>query len=198
MKLTEAKLKQMILEALKNSKFQDFGIPTPDDKLRSMLGDEKFDKLQQLDQNQSDLMKQTLDPDYPERIEQESLDEMLEDAGFRPYSVGKYTSAPTMHDKYNSRSWTKGKPFAMGSSEFKTTYSIFEDSSDGTEILGYSVQMSKRVRYGNRYLEVARGKIAIPPMFDLNLKTKEGLREADSIILSKEKQAIEEVLEEYK
>tara|TARA_R100000734_G_C3311364_1_gene102219 strand:- start:1114 stop:1617 length:504 start_codon:yes stop_codon:yes gene_type:complete len=30
MKLTEAKLKQMILEALKKKNFQDFGIPTPD------------------------------------------------------------------------------------------------------------------------------------------------------------------------
>ena len=198
MKLTEAKLKQMILEAIKDSSFRSFGVSTPDEKLRSMLGDEKFDKLQQLDQNQSDLMKQTLDPDYPERIEQESLYEMLEDAGFRPYSVGDYTKGPTMHDKYNSRSWTKGKPFAMGSSEFKTMYSIFEDSSNGTEILAYSMEIGKRVRYGNRYLVVARGKIAIPPMFDLNLKTKEGLREADSIILSKEKQEIEEVLEEYK
>jgi len=37
MKLTEAKLKQMILEALKRSKFQDFGIPTPDEKLDQNL-----------------------------------------------------------------------------------------------------------------------------------------------------------------
>ena len=198
MKLTEAKLKQMILEAIKNKNFQDFGIPTPDDNLRSQLGDEMYDKLQSLDPEQREIMKQSFDPDYPMSVNQESLDEMLEDAGFKPYSVGKYTSSPTMHDKYNSRTWTRGKPFAMGSSEFQTTYSIFEDSSNGTEILSYSIQMSKRVRYANRYLEVARAKIPIPPMFDLNLKTKEGLSQADSIILSREKQAIEEALEQFK
>lgn len=198
MKLTEAKLKQMILEAIRNKNFQDFGIPTPDDNLRSQLGDEMYDKIQSLDPEQGEIMKQSFDPDYPMSVNQESLDKMLKDAGFTPYSVGKYTSAPTMHDKYNSRSWTRGKPFAMGSSEFKTTYSIFEDSSNGTEILSYSIQMSKRVRYANRYLEVARAKITIPSMFDLNLKTKEGLSQADSIILSREKQAIEEALEEFK
>ena len=42
MKLTEAKLKQMILEALKSSKFQDFVIPTPDEKLKADLGDEMY------------------------------------------------------------------------------------------------------------------------------------------------------------
>ena len=220
MKLTEAKLKQIILEAIRNKNFQDFGIPTPDDNLRSQLGDEMYDKIQSLDPEQGEIIKQSYDPDYPMNVSQESLDEMLEDAGFRPYSVGKYTSAPTMHDKYNSRSWTKGKPFAMGSSEFKTTYSIFkpqmsdriqnllqdpsapnkpEEPSDGTEILGYSIQISKRARYAQKYQrEVARGKIAIPPMFDLNLKTKEGLSQADAIILSREKQAIEEALEQFK
>ena len=49
MKLTEAKLKQMILEAIKNKRMQDFDIPTPDDKLKSDLGDQTFDKIQSLD-----------------------------------------------------------------------------------------------------------------------------------------------------
>ena len=46
MKLTEAKLKQMISEALKSSKFQDFDVLTPDEKLRSDLGDSNFEKIQ--------------------------------------------------------------------------------------------------------------------------------------------------------
>ena len=45
MNLTEAKLKQMILEALKNSSPRSFGIPTPDEKLRSDLGGDLFDKI---------------------------------------------------------------------------------------------------------------------------------------------------------
>ena len=35
MKLTESKLKQMIVEAIKDKRFQDFGIPTPDEELKS-------------------------------------------------------------------------------------------------------------------------------------------------------------------
>ena len=58
MKLTEAKLKQMILEAIRNKSFQNFGIPTPDDNLRSQLGDEMYDKLQSLDREQGEIMKQ--------------------------------------------------------------------------------------------------------------------------------------------
>ena len=70
MKLTEAKLKQMILEALKSSKFQDFGLLTPDEKLKADLGDETYGKIQSLDKDQADIMKQSFDPDYPRDIKQ--------------------------------------------------------------------------------------------------------------------------------
>ena len=41
-------------------------------------------------------------------------------------------------------------------------------------------------------------KIEIPPMFKLSLLTDQDLRDADSIMLSKEKQAIEKALEQHK
>ena len=49
----------MILEAIKNKRFQDFGVLTPDEKLRSDLGDEIFDKIQASDPEQSEMFKQS-------------------------------------------------------------------------------------------------------------------------------------------
>ena len=82
MKLTETKLKQMIAEALKNKRLQDFGIPTPDDELRAKLGDEKFDKIQSLDKQQADMMKQAFDSNYPRDLKRETFASLLEPYGF--------------------------------------------------------------------------------------------------------------------
>ena len=193
MKLTEAKLKQMISEALKNSKFQDFDISTPDEELRSQLGDEMFDKIQRLDPEQGGVMKQTFDPNYPQNIKQESLNPMLQAAGFKFKDISKYTSAPTMHVRYSHRHWHKGAQNAMGTSTFKVEYNVNDD------FLRYSVSISTRGRFGaNNQANIARGKVTIPPMFELSLETDQGLRDADSIMLSREKQTIEKTLEQYK
>lgn len=191
--LTETKLKKMILEALKNSKFQGFGVPTPDEKLRSDLGDEMFDKIQGLDPEQADVMKQTFDPDYPRDIEQESLNAIIEAAGFKFYDVSKYTKAPTMHARYNARVWEKGRQNAAGSSSLEVKYNLLNSS------LRYSVRIYTRSKYGSNTMKsIADGRVSIPPMFELSLKTEQDLRDADAIVLSKEKQAIEQALEQYK
>ena len=192
MNLTEAKLKQMILEALKNSSPRSFGIPTPDEKLRSDLGGEMFDKIQGADPEQSEILKQSFDLNYPRNIKQESLDPILEEAGFKIYDISKYTSAPTMHDRYNSRSWFKGTPFSVGSVELKVTYNIYETT------FRYSVETTTKNRSSKQTQNIASGTFEIPPMFELSLKTDQGLRDADSIMLSKEKQAIEKALEQHK
>ena len=199
MKLTEAKLKQMILEALRDSSFRSFGIPTPDEKLRSDLGGEMFDKIQGLDPEQADIMKQSFDPGYPMDLKQESLDAMLTSAGFEFYDVSKFTKATTMHDNYSSRSWFKGRALGMGSIEIKVDYQIYEPKrKPGTRILRYDVTHRKKTRYGNAYGLTARGKIEIPPMFELSLKTKQGLEQADALMVSRENEEIEKTLEEYK
>ncbi len=82
MKLTEAKLKQMILEALKKTNFQDFGIPTPDEKLQALLGDEMYGKIQSLDKEQADVMRQTFDPNYPRDLKQETIQSFMESLGY--------------------------------------------------------------------------------------------------------------------
>jgi hypothetical protein len=81
-KLTEAKLKQMIMEAFKSTYHMDFGIPTPDEKLRSELGDETYGKIQSLDKEQADIMKQSFDPNYPRDLKQETIQSFMESHGF--------------------------------------------------------------------------------------------------------------------
>ena len=190
MKLTEAKLKQMILEALKRSKFQDFGISTPDEKLRSMLGDEKFDKLQQLDQNQSDLMKQTLDPDYPERLEQESLDTILLPAGFKR-DVYKY-NRPVLHKRYNVRTWSYNDSAYYDSVQFYSEYNVFSG------LLRYTLRIKAQMGRSRTSITVARGRIQIPKFFELSLETEQKLRDADALVVFREKEKILKAIEEYK
>tara|TARA_R110001592_G_scaffold72792_2_gene222416 strand:+ start:8832 stop:9779 length:948 start_codon:yes stop_codon:yes gene_type:complete len=191
--LTEAKLKQMILEALKDSSFRSFGTPTPDEKLRSQLGDSNFDKIQGFDPEQAEVMKQSYDPNYPEKIRQESLTEMIEAAGFKLYDVSKYTKAPTMHARYNNRIWERGDQNTVGSSSIKVQYNVNDD------FLRYSVRLFTKAKSGSKTSKsIADGRVSIPPMFELSLKTEQDLRAADAIMLSTEKQAIEEALEQYK
>lgn len=191
--LTEAKLKEMILEALKDSSFRSFGIPTPDEKLRSQLGDQTYDKLQSLNPEQRDVMKQAFDSDYPREIKQESLTEMIEAAGFKLYDVSKYTKAPTMHARYNNRTWERGDQNTVGSSSFEVQYNVYGD------FLRYSVRLFTKAKSGSTTSKsIADGRVSIPPMFELSLKTEQDLRAADAIMLSTEKQAIEEALEQLK
>ena len=81
----------------------------------------------------------------------------------------------------------------MGSLSFKVQYNLTNSS------LRYTVRLFTRGKYGsNTSKSIANGRVSIPPMFELSLKTEQGLRDADAIMLSKEKQAIEAALEQYK
>ena len=190
MNLTEAKLKQMILEALKNSSPRSFGIPTPDEKLRSDLGDEMFDKIQSLDPEQADIMKQSFDPNYPRDIEQKSLNAIFEELGFN-FVEFKY-NAPTRHDRYNHRTWYKGSPNKPGTVSLSLTYNLYGST------FNYKIIETTKARFGSNSKVIVMSKIEIPPMFKLSLLTDQGLRDADAIMLSKEKQAIEKALEQHK
>ena len=85
----------MILEALKSSKFQDFGFPTPDEKLRSLTGDANFDKIQSLASNpdsaeQAKMLKQGLDDTYPSELKQENINDVLEPLGLKEFYPGEF------------------------------------------------------------------------------------------------------------
>ncbi len=192
MKLTEAKLKQMIMEAIKDKRFQDFGIPTPDEKLRAELGDELFDKIQNADPEQSEILKQSFDLNYPSRLKQESLDAILEPAGFKLYKWNY--NLPVLHKGYNARTWPKEKPVNFDLLEFKTTYNLNASRSK----LFYSIEMKTKKGRHTRYETIARDKIEAPKFIDLSLETEEKLRDADALVLFREKEAIEQALEKYK
>ena len=190
MKLTETKLKQMILEAIKNKRLQDFGIPTPDEKLKADLGDEMFDKIQSADPEQSEIFKQSFDPNYPRSIKQESLDDILKPAGFK-LEVFNY-NAPVLHKTYNARSWLKKNSVNYDSLEFYTEYNIYSG------LLRYTVGIKTKTKRSKRDTTIAEGKIVTPKYFELSIETEEKLRDADALLLSREKETIEQALEQYK
>lgn len=190
MKLTEAKLKQMIMEAIKKKRFQDFGIPTPDEELRANLGDELFDKILDQDPEQAEIFNQSYDPNYPRSIKQESLDAILEPAGFKLYTF-KY-NRPVLHKRYNVRTWDKEKPVNFDELEFYTEYNVFNN------YLRYTVRIKTKIKRSKQNTTIARGKIEIPKYFKLTLETEEKLRDADALVLSREKEKILEALEQYK
>lgn len=190
MKLTETKLKQMVLEAIKDKRFQDFGIPTPDDELRADLGDEMFDKIQAADPEQGEIFKQSYDPNYPRSIKQESLDAILEPAGFKLYKWNY--NRPVLHKRYNARSWSKKEPVNFDELEFYTQYNVLNDA------LRYTVRIETKKGRFKQNVTIARGKIKTPKYFELSLETEQKLKDADALVLSREKEAIEQALEQYK
>ena len=197
MKLTEAKLKQMILEALKNSKFQDFGIPTPDEKLRTDLGDEMFDKIQSVDPEQSEIFKQSFDPNYPSRVKQESFEELLTSFGF------KSVVSKTITDRKNPirvKAFDSFKFNPTFSDRFYVSYSFVVDDYfpiNPQNFLEYRIELWDQSIKDNSFQRLHKS-IIVPDMFEIDLTTEEGDQTAMSLILAKEKDAIVAALEKYK
>ena len=198
MKLTEAKLKQLINEALKNSKFKDFDVLTPDEKLRSQLGDEMFDKLQSLDPEQADIMKQSFDPNYPRKIKQESFEDLLKPFGFKQaYSelrpkdrwrdpmriktYDAYISSPNKADRfYVNYRIVRGSDYAY--IQYRT--SLWSDSDNE-----YIYEVSSYKHESNEFPH---------NIIDLEIESDEGDRAVESIILAKEKENILAAIKELK
>lgn len=192
MELTEAKLKQMILEAFRTRYNLDSGIPTPDEKLRSDLGDETYEKIQSLDKDQADIMKQSLDPNYPRESNRTGFDEFLEEYGFEGFKAPP--SWKTLHSQYNSRSWHKGMMYTPGSSEIRITYNITLNN-----FFRYEIKLKNRPIQGSKVEStIASGNIKYPDMFKLDLLTKEKLKDADNMVLSRERENLKAVLEKLK
>lgn len=194
MKLTEAKLKQMILEAIKNKRFQDFGIPTPDEKLRSDLGDETFDKIQSLDKNQRDIMKQSFDPNYPRDIKQETFEDLLKPFGFKKvYSVLRshlgdpkriktfdaYISDPKRADRFYI-DYKVLKVYDRASIKYRASLWSEKEKDNVWEV---------KTRFGYKSMDFPN------KIIDLEIDSDEGDRAVESIILAKEKENILAALE---
>ena len=194
MKLTEAKLKQMILETIRNKNFQDFGIPTPDEKLRADLGDETFDKIQSLDKNQADIMKQSFDPNYPERIEQESFEELLKPFGFK-----KVASRLSSHlgDPKRTKAYDAYISLPNRADRFYIDYKVLKVYDRASIKYRASLWSEKekrnvwdaKTRFGYKSMDFPN------KIIDLEIESDEGDRAVESIILAKEKDNILAALE---
>lgn len=195
MKLTETKLKQMILEAIKNSKLQDFGILTPDEKLRAELGDEMFDKIQAVDPEQSEVFKQTFDPNYPEAIKQESIEDILKSYGFEESILPSGDKSD-----YVFRVFRRGRgPYYEFVFYYQTVPTV--------RVSGYPSKYDTRrypssIRYGFKLrkdhrntLFEKKGSIQVPEMFNHDFLDIEEKQNLESLLIKKEKDAIIKALE---
>jgi len=204
MRLTEAKLKQMILEALKDSSFRSFGEPTPDEKLRADLGDEMYGKIQSLDKNQADIMKQSFEPNYPREIKQENINDVLEPFGFAEYKPGYFNRDDSVYKIFNLGN--------IGSDRAEVIFSFFVSNSvtskDFEEFkrypksIGYLIKINKfdaskpGQSVGKEVLLRKREYIKTPKMFAVDLTDEQEREQIESLIIKKEKVAILKALEE--
>ena len=195
MKLTEEKLKQMILEAIKNKSFQDFGILTPDEKLRAELGDEMFDKIQAVDPDQSEVFKQSFDPNYPESIKQESIEDIL-----KPYGFKESIRPSGDKSNYVFRVFRRGRgPYYEFVFSYQTvpTFVVSKhrrqhDSRRYPNSIRYAFKLKKDYR---NILLKKEGSIQVPEMFNHDFLDVEEKQNLESLLIKKEKDAIIKALD---
>lgn len=198
MKLTEAKLKQMILEALRtkydarNLTWVDDNIPTPDQKLRAKLGDEKYEKIQSLDPEQALIMKQSLDDMYPHRNKQETIESFMESHGFDL----EIKELEEFDQEYINETYIRNNE------SLTVTYSIIYNFSFNHE-LGTATRQNSTIKYRFDYLDTGtkpyvrrahKGKIRIPTMFELDLANEEDANAASTSILSDQRKNLEKII----
>ena len=194
--LTEAKLKQMISEAIKNdySRFFKSGVPTPDEKLRAELGDEMFNKIQNADPEQSEIFKQSYDPNYPRDIKQESFEELLKPFGFKKVYSGlrshlgdpkriktydAYISDPKRADRFYI-DYKVLKVHDRASIKYRASLWSEKEKDNVWEV---------KTRFGYKSIDFPN------KIIDLEIDSVEGDRAVESIILAKEKDNILAALE---
>ena len=202
MKLTEAKLKQMILEALKSSKFQDFGTSTPDSRLRTQVGGSNFDKIQNLDPEQRDVMRQTFDPDYPREIKQEKINDILEPLGFTEFKPGYFNKDDMVYKVFDLKPYAQTRYNVVFSFGVDTTrVADFEDYKRHPKSIRYKIEIQKfnPTKSGqDTDKEVLLRKaeyIKTPKMFAVDMSDEQEREQMESLIIKKEKDDIIKALE---
>ena len=210
MKLTEAKLKQMILEALKSSKFQDFGLLTPDEKLKADLGDETYGKIQSLDKDQADIMKQSFDPDYPRDIKQESINDVLEPLGLKEFYPGEFGNRDNVSKVFRTGDSSSLVPY--GAIRYEATLDFgygkyytksFEEYKENPYSIRYVLEIKKLTPRGRPTFNIDEEillkrteQIRMPKLFTIDMTDEQDREIAESLIVKKEKAAILKALEE--
>jgi hypothetical protein len=201
MKLTEAKLKQMILEALKNKRFQDFGIPTPDEKLRADIGDEMYDRIQSVDPEQSEIFKQSFDPTYPSSIQMDSFADILESYGFESKGITFGAKKQIASQTWRRDEW----PFDTFTLHISIdpTWSIrdlYHSSDREVRILSrkFPFHLRYNIKLDRNFQDLIKKHeyIPIPKMFDVDLTDEDDLKHMESLVLKREKENIIRALEQ--
>ena len=194
----------MILEALKNSKFQDFGTSTPDSRLRTQVGGSSFDKIQKLDPEQRDVMRQTFDPDYPREIKQEKINDILEPLGFEEFRPGEFNKNDKVYKVFEtivgSTSYELRFAFDVSTS---TTATDWEDFKRHTLSIKYVIDIDKVGASPNYNLPKPREKllrkveyIKTPNTFAVDMSDEQEREQIESLIIKKEKDDIIKALGE--
>ena len=186
----------MILEALKNSRLQDFGIPTPDEKLRGQIGDANFDKIQSLASNpdhadQASMLKQGLDDTYPSELKQETIQSFMESYGFDlEIDDVEYVGRP--NDIFKNEFYM----YSDSSKVFSIDYSIKTfDSLPNKKYIYFNYSYTN-----NRGTIRKNGSIELPDMFDLSMgdyyyPNEEDIKTMSSLILARIKNDLKKILD---
>ena len=200
----------MILEALKSSKFQDFGLLTPDEKLKADLGDETYGKIQSLDKDQADIMKQSFDPDYPRDIKQESINDVLEPLGLKEFYPGEFGNRDNVSKVFRTGDSSSLVPY--GAIRYEATLDFgygkyytksFEEYKENPYSIRYVLEIKKLTPRGRPTFNIDEEillqrteQIRMPKLFTIDMTDEQDREIAESLIVKKEKAAILKALEE--
>ena len=200
----------MILEALKSSKFQDFGLLTPDEKLKADLGDETYGKIQSLDKDQADIMKQSFDPDYPRDIKQESINDVLEPLGLKEFHPGEFGNRDNVSKVFRTGDSSSLVPY--GAIRYEATLDFgygkyytksFEEYKENPYSIRYVLEIKKLTPRGRPTFNIDEEillqrteQIRMPKLFTIDMTDEQDREIAESLIVKKEKAAILKALEE--
>ena len=202
----------MILEAIKKkydgTPFVDFGIPTADEQVRAAVGDDElYARIQTLDKDQADIVKQSFFPGYPREIPRESLDEFLAKYGFVPEPT--YNRAHDSYYKvYKSKKYRFYRVYVYYIAEEDPIYAepseddfMNPDFDPTPTIIG---RQPKKIRYNFGfskefdYLVQEQGNIELYDHFDYDLQDEEDRETIESIILGRVKDKFIEAIKGIK
>ena len=184
----------MIVEAIKNKRFQDFGIPTPDEKLRADLGDETYEKIQSLDPEQADIMRQSFDPNYPRNIKQESFISFMESHGFE-FDPGRNFYDYHEHDGYHIlRKIDFMRDMSLpGMNVLDVELDSVELKSGKGKKIRYDFKLKEHPMDAN-YNSDLGGSFMGTHTFDYDLRKRSDVEEVLNLIFIKEKEKIKELI----
>ena len=175
----------MIVEALKNKNLQDFGIPTPDEKLKADLGSEMYGKIQSLDKDQADIMKQSFDPNYPQEVKSKTLRSFMESHGFK--------TLPSPVETQGNIAYRATYYYRNDASSMETLYFEYNIVNAGKgQKIQYDIYFEEAVSdYEFQY----RGYIKVPDIFQFDIESEEDAETISSLVLKKERARLEKLVE---